>query len=240
MLTIRSLVFTGFMFALAIVGGTIELLFFWAPFRVKWAIARGWARTCLWAGRFFCGMDVVTEGTENLPAEPSVAMIKHTTAMEAYWQIAALPPQVWVLKRELLLIPLFGWGVGLVMKPIAINRKAGRTAVMQVLEQGKDRLARGFWVSIFPEGTRVLPGQTRRYGVSGAALAKEAGCLIVPVAHNAGDFWPRRGLHKLPGTVRFCIGPPIDPAGLDPRDASLLVQEWVEGKMREISTLYRD
>jgi 1-acyl-sn-glycerol-3-phosphate acyltransferase len=239
MLTIRSLLFTGFLFASAIVGGTIELLVFWAPFRVKWAIARGWARSCLWAGRFFCGMNVITEGVENLPAEPSVALIKHTTVMETYWQIAALPPQVWVLKRELLLIPLFGWGVGMVMKPIAINRKAGRTAVKQVIEQGKDRLLRGFWVSIFPEGTRVPPGETRRYGVSGAALAKEAGCLLVPVAHNAGDFWPRRGLHKLPGTVRFCIGPPIDPSGLAPRDANVLAQDWVEDKMREISTLYR-
>jgi len=239
MLTIRSLLFTGFLFASAIVGGTIELLVFWAPFRVKWAIARGWARSCLWAGRFFCGMNVVTEGAENLPAEPSVALIKHTTVMETYWQIAALPPQVWVLKRELLLIPLFGWGVGLVMRPIAINRKAGRTAVKQVIEQGKDRLARGFWVSIFPEGTRVDPGETRRYGVSGAALAQAAGCLLVPVAHNAGDVWPRRGLHKHPGTVRFCIGPPIDPSGLAPKDANLVAQEWVEGKMREISALYK-
>lgn len=239
MLTIRSLLFTGFLFVSAIVGGTIELLVFWAPFRVKWAIARGWARSCLWAGRFFCGMNVVTEGLENLPAEPSVALIKHSTAMETYWQIAALPPQVWVLKRELLLIPLFGWGVGFVMKPIAINRKAGRTAVKQVIEQGKDRLARGYWVSIFPEGTRVNPGETRRYGVSGAALAKEAGCLLVPVAHNAGDVWPRRGLHKQAGTVRFCIGPPIDPSGLAPKDANLLVQEWIEGKMQEISALYQ-
>jgi 1-acyl-sn-glycerol-3-phosphate acyltransferase len=238
MLTLRSLLFTGFLFVSGIIGGTIELLLFWAPFRVKWAIARGWANSCLWAGHFFCGMRVITEGRENIPDSACVALIKHTTAMETYWQIAALPPQTWVLKRELLLIPLFGWGVGIVMKPIAIDRKAGASAVKQVIEQGRDRIARGLWVTIFPEGTRMPPGETRRYGVSGAAVAKQAGCLIVPVAHNAGDFWPRRGLRKHPGTIRFCIGPPIDPAGLSPKETNAVAQEWIENKMQEISALY--
>lgn len=240
MLTIRSLLFTSFLFLSGIVGGTIELLLFWAPFRVKWAIARAWANSCLWAGRFFCGMHVITEGRENIPDTACVALIKHTTAMETYWQIAALPPQTWVLKRELLLIPLFGWGVGIVMKPIAIDRSAGGTAVKKVIAQGKERIAKGLWVTIFPEGTRMPPGETRRYGVSGAAVAKEAGCMIVPVAHNAGDFWPRRGLHKHPGTIRFCIGPPIDPAGCSPKESNVLAQEWIETKMREISALYPD
>lgn len=240
MLTIRSLLFTSFLFLSGIVGGTIELFLFWTPFRVKWAIARAWANSCLWAGRFFCGMHVITEGRENIPDTACVALIKHTTAMETYWQIAALPPQTWVLKRELLLIPLFGWGVGIVMKPIAIDRSAGGTAVKKVIAQGKERIAKGLWVTIFPEGTRMPPGETRRYGVSGAAVAKEAGCMIVPVAHNAGDFWPRRGLHKHPGTIRFCIGPPIDPAGRSPKESNVLAQEWIETKMREISALYPD
>ena len=238
MLTIRSLLFTLSLFISAIIGGSLELLIFWAPFRWKWGLARAWAGYNLWAGRVLCGMRVVTEGSENLPDEPSVAYIKHTTAMETYWQIWGLPPQVWVLKRELLLIPLFGWGVGLVMKPIAINRKAGGPAVKQVIEQGRKKLAQGLWISMFPEGTRVPPGETRRYGVSGAAVAKEVGCKIVPVAHNAGDFWPRRGLHKHSGTIRFCIGPPIDPAGRSPKETNLIAQEWIENKMREISALY--
>lgn len=238
MLTIRSLLFTLSLFLSSLIGGTLVMLIFWAPFRWKWALARGWAGYNLWAGKFFCGMDVITEGSENLPDKASVALIKHTTAMEAYWQIAALPPQVWVLKRELLLIPLFGWGVGLVMKPIAINRKAGRSAVKQVIEQGRDRLAKGLWISMFPEGTRMPPGETRRYGVSGAAVAKEAGCMIVPVAHNAGDFWPRRGLRKQAGKIRFCIGPPIDPSGQSPKETNLIAQDWIENKMREISSVY--
>ena len=240
MLLVRSLLFTTSFFLSAVVGGTLELLFFWAPFSVRWKLARGWAGYNLWAGRFFCGMNVVTEGAENLPAEPSVAYIKHTTAMETYWQIWGLPPQVWVLKRELLLIPLFGWGVGIVMKPIAINRKAGGQAVKQVIEQGKDRLAQGLWISMFPEGTRMPPGETRRYGVSGAAVAQEVGCQIVPVAHNAGDCWPRRGFIKHAGTIRFCIGPPIDASTQSPKETNLIAQQWIENKMHEISAVYQD
>ncbi len=238
MLTLRSLIFTTILFATAILGTALELVFFWAPFRVKWGIAITWARICLWAGKYFCGLDVTTEGVENIPDEPCVFLIKHTTAMEAYWQIAALPPATWVLKRELLWVPVFGWALGIVMKAIAVDRNAGGPAVKQVIAQGKDRIASGMSVCIFPEGTRMGPGETRRYGVSGAALAKEAGCPIVPVAHNAGDFWPRRGLRKQPGEIRFCIGPPIDPAGHRPKETNQIAQDWVESKMREISRFY--
>ncbi len=238
MLTLRSLIFTWLLFASAILGSALELVFFWAPFRVKWGIATGWARFSLWAGKFFCGLDVSTEGKENIPDEPCVFLIKHTTAMEAYWQIAALPPATWVLKRELLWVPVFGWALGVVMKSIAVDRRAGGPAVKQVIAQGKDRIASGMSVCIFPEGTRMAPGETRRYGVSGAALAREAGCPIVPVAHNAGDFWPRRGLRKQPGKIRFCIGPPIDAAGRPPKETNKIAQDWVESRMREISCLY--
>jgi len=238
MLYLRSLVFTFLLFASAILLSAAELVCFWAPFRVKWGIAVTWARFSLWAGRVFCGLVVTTEGREHIPDEPCVFLIKHTTALETYWQIADLPPTVWVLKRELLWIPIFGWALGVVMKSIAIDRKAGASAVKQVIEQGQDRLANGMSLSIFPEGTRMPPGETRRYGVSGAALAQEAGCPVVPVAHNAGDFWPKRGLRKYPGRVRFCIGPPIDATRQPPKETNLLAQTWIENKMHEISRLY--
>lgn len=239
MLTVRSALFTAYLFVFAFVGGTIELLIFWAPHRWKWAVARAWAKNNLWANKFFCRQVVVTEGTENIPDQASVALIKHTTALETYWQIAALPAQTWVLKKELLVIPLFGWGVGLVMRPIAIDRKAGGSSVRQVIEQGRDRIERGLWLTIFPEGTRMPPGETKRYGISGAAVAAETGCPVVPVAHNAGDFWPKHGLRKYPGTIRFCIGPAIDPAGKTPKEINALAQGWIENKMREISTQYK-
>ena len=240
MLWFRGLLFTVVMYGAALVLSATELLIFWAPHRWKWAVAVAWANVCLWAGRVICGLDVSTEGSENIPAEPAVFLIKHTTALETYWQIAALPPSAWVLKRELLYLPVFGWALGLVMKSIAIDRSAGSSAVKQVISQGKERIAGGTSVCIFPEGTRMPPGETRRYGVSGAALARATGCPIVPVAHNAGDFWPKRGMAKTPGKIRFCIGPPIEPGDRDPRETNLIAQEWVENKMNEISSLYKE
>lgn len=239
MLTLRSLIFTSVLFVSAFLATALILLVFWAPARAPWAITVAWARLNLWAGEFFCGLKVVVEGTENIPQDPCVIMIKHTTALEAYWQITAFPKATWVLKRELQWIPIFGWALSLVMRPIAVNRGTGGPAVKQVIARGKERLASGIWVTMFPEGTRVPPGETRRYGVSGAALAKEAGCQIVPVAHNAGDFWLRRGFYKHPGTVRFCIGKPIDAAGRPPRETNLIVQNWIETKMSEISEAYQ-
>ena len=240
MLWFRGLVFTVVMYVAALIGSSGVLLLFWAPHNWRWAVAVWWANTCLWAGRTICGLDVTTEGRENIPDEPCVFLIKHTTALETYWQIAALPPSAWVLKRELLGLPVFGWALGLVMKSIAINRSAGGPAVKQVIEQGKRRIASGMSVCICPEGTRVPPGETRRYGVSGAALAHEAGCPVVPVAHNAGDLWPKRGMVKTPGKMRFCIGPPITPGDGRPKQTNQLAQKWIENKMGEISQVYKD
>ena len=239
MLTLRSLLFTALLFASGIFGSAVVLLVFWAPFRYRWAVAVHWAEFSLWIGNAIAGLDVVTEGTENIQIKPAVYLIKHTTAMETYWQIAALPPSTWVLKRELFWIPIFGWALWLVMNSIGIDRGSSGSAVKQVIAQGKERLASGLSMCIFPEGTRMPPGETHRYGISGAALAKEVGCMIVPVAHNANDFWPRRGLHKHPGRIRFCIGPPIDPANMSAKDANLVAQEWVESKMLEISRIYQ-
>lgn len=240
MLFLRSLVFTTFLFVTAMLGGVTALVTFWAPFRWHWALTVGWCRLSVWAGEFFCGMKVVVEGRENIPADPSVIMIKHTTALETYWHVTVFPRTAWVIKRELLWLPFFGWTLALLLDPIAINRSSGKTAVKQVIEKGKTRLASGVWVTVFPEGTRMPPGETRKYGVSGAALAAEAGVKIVPVAHNAGDLWRRRGFTKRPGTVRFVIGPPVDASTQTPKETNLIVQNWIETTMGEISQVYRD
>ena len=238
MLLLRSLVFQ-FYFYVSVAIASMSIFFMWPfPFAIRSAIARNWGKSMLRVGRILCGLDYVIEGRDNIPAEPSVIMIKHTTVFETYAQLAVFPPQTWVVKRELQWIPLFGWGLA-AMRPIAINRSAGHQAVTQVIEQGRKLLADGIWITVFPEGTRVAAGQTKKYGVSGAALARDARCPILPVAHNAGDLWPRRGLKKKPGLIRFCIGPPIQPGERSPKETNLLVQEWIETKMREISVFYK-
>ena len=238
MLLLRSLIFQFYFYA-SVTIASMSIFFMWPlPFSVRSAIARNWGKSMLWVGRIVCGLDYVIEGRENIPVEPSVIMIKHTTVFETYAQLAIFPPQTWVVKRELQWIPLFGWGLA-AMRPIAINRSAGHAAVTQVIEQGRKLLAHGIWITIFPEGTRVAAGQTKKYGVSGAALALDAGCPILPVAHNAGDLWPRRGLKKRPGLIRFCIGPPIEAGDRSPKEANLMVQDWIETKMKEISVFHK-
>ncbi len=238
MLWLRSAVFIVFGFSSIVVFAVFALLVFWAPQSFLWNIVVTYCRLALWAGDFFCGMKVVVEGRENLPDGASVIMIKHTSTLETYGHVPIFPRTAWVLKREITWMPIFGWVIGLLFRPIAIRRSARSAAVKQVISQGKEKLRQGIWVTVFPEGTRVPPGETRRYGVSGAALAQEANVPIVPVAHNAGDVWPRLSFVKRPGTVRFVIGPPISAQGRAARDTNLIVQEWIEGKMREISTAY--
>lgn len=234
MLLIRSLIFQAYFFVSVVLFAVAVFISWVFPFGVRFGLARTWAASMLWAGRAICGLEYVIEGRENIPREPSVIMIKHSTVFEAYAQLTVFPPQTWVVKRELKWIPVFGWGLA-ALKPIAIDRRAGHTAVSQVIEQGREKLAQGIWVTIFPEGTRVLPGMVKKYGISGAALASEAHCPVVPVAHNAGDFWPRRSLLKHPGLIRFCIGPAIDSRALSPREINEVVRQWIDTKMAEIS-----
>lgn len=228
-----SLVFTTIMFATIPPYALACILARVAGVRAAYAVAVAWARMINGLAGRLCGLRMAVEGRENIPAEPSVMLIKHSSAYETIVQMLLVPWQCWVLKRELMWTPFFGWALA-ALHPIAIDRKAGSSAVNQVVEQGKQRLADGSWVMIFPEGTRMPPGETRRYGVSGALLAREAGVKIVPVAHNAGDLWPKRGLRKHAGTVRFVIGKPVDPAGRDPRELNEEIQRWIEGTVAEL------
>mgnify|MGYP001824606769 CR=1 FL=1 len=236
---LRALLFYIFGFSAAILYSIVALLLFWAPHAFLYRLVRSISSLLVRAGDFFCGMKVEFEGKENIPDEPCVIMIKHTTTPEVYAYLPLFPRTCWVIKREIYWIPVIGWAIVLLFRPIAIWRGTKARAVRQVIQQGKQRLADGFLVTIFPEGTRVPPGETRPYGVSGAALAQEAGVPIVPIAHNAGDFWRRREFAKRPGTMRFVIGPPISAQGRSPRETNKVVQEWIEGRMREISAYYR-
>jgi 1-acyl-sn-glycerol-3-phosphate acyltransferase len=201
------------------------------PFRLRFALARFWGVVLLSALKWTCRLDYRVEGWENLPPGNHVALWKHSSSWETIAMAVILPRQVWVLKRELTWIPFVGWGIRQ-LHAIAIDRKSGASAVAQVIEQGRARLAEGAWVIIFPEGTRMPRGQTRKYGRSGALLAREAGTMIVPVAHNSGDYWPRRGLLKRPGTIRVAIGPPIKAVEREVREINDAAQCWIEDKIR--------
>ncbi len=230
---LRSLLFTGCFFIVTLFYGALIALLFWLPYRLRYKLAALWARTVLWMLKQLCRLDYVVEGRENIPADNHISMWKHSSSWETMAQMAVFPPQAWVLKRELLWIPFVGWAIKL-MRPIAIDRGSGQKAVRRVIEQGRQRLANGMWILIFPEGTRVPAGTTRRYGISGALLATQTGRLVVPVAHNAGAFWPRRGLLKKPGTIRVVVGPPIDPTGLQPRQLNDQVQAWIESTLKQL------
>jgi len=229
-----SLFFTAFLFSWTFLYAIFVVLACSVlPFPRRFPLARAWAATLLAVLKWSCGLDYRVEGAP-LPEGCHIALWKHSSSWETMAMMVLFPRQVWVLKRELLWIPVVGIAVRQ-MHAIAIDRKAGHSAVSQVIEQGKDRLAEGDWVMIFPEGTRMAAGETRRYGVSGTLLAAETGRLIVPVAHNAGHYWPRRGLMKKPGTVRVVVGAPVVAAGRDARMVNEEIQAWVEATVKELA-----
>ncbi|MCA8967724.1 MAG: 1-acyl-sn-glycerol-3-phosphate acyltransferase, partial [Planctomycetes bacterium] len=181
-----------------------------------------------------CGLTFEVLGLENVPAEPAVVLCKHQSAWETLGLQLVFSPQVWVLKRELLWIPFFGWGLAM-MRPIAIDRSAGRRAVEQVVEQGRERLESGNFVVVFPEGTRVPPGYKRRYKQGGATLAQRSGRAVVPVAVNSGEYWPRNSFLKHPGRITMVVGPPIDTTGLGSAQINARAEAWIEDTVARIS-----
>ena len=180
-----------------------------------------------------CGLRYRIIGRENIPATPSIILSKHQSAWETLAFQEIFPPQVWVLKKELLRIPFFGWGLAMT-SPIAIDRSARKKALEQIVEQGKDRLKQGFWIVIFPEGTRIPPGQRGKYRIGGAWLATHTNVPVVPVAHNAGEFWGKNSFVKRPGTITVSIGQPIDPTGMEAGELNAQVEAWIETEMLRI------
>jgi 1-acyl-sn-glycerol-3-phosphate acyltransferase len=232
---IRSLLYTTLLFLTTMAFGVVVLVSALLPLTIeqRYVIPRTWGRFECWLASVICGIGYVVEGQQNLPNEPFVSLWKHSTAWETMAQMFVVPTASWLLKREVLWIPIIGWAVS-TYKPIAINRRAGHSAVNQVVKQGRERLAAGMGVVVYPEGTRVAPGEARKYGISGALLAVEAGVPVVPIAHNAGYFWRRRSLLKRPGTIYVVIGPPIDTRGLEPRQVNERAQQWIEATIAEI------
>ena len=226
------------LFALALILITppyaiVALLSFPLPRMARYRLISAWSRLMLRLARVLCGIRWRIEGRRHLPDEPAVILSQHQSAWETLAFQEIFPPQVHVLKRELLWLPFFGWGLAL-MSPIAIDRARGVAAMRELARKGRERLAQGFWVVIFPEGTRVPVGQKRAYQQGGAWLACASGAPVVPVAHNAGLLWPRNAFLKHAGTVTVRIGPRIDTAGRQPKDVIAQVKSWVEAQQETL------
>lgn len=200
----------------------------------RYRLISGWAHLMLFLIRFICGVRYRVLGAEHIPRTPSIILSKHQSAWETLAFQKIFPPQVWVLKKELLRIPFFGWGLA-VTNPIAIDRGSGKTALRQIVRQGKERLKQGFWIVIFPEGTRITPGEKSKYGIGGAWLSTHTGVSVVPVAHNAGNLWGKNSFIKLPGTITVSIGAPIDPTGMKPDELNVKIENWIESEVARIN-----
>lgn len=233
MLFIRSAIFLFFQMITAILFSLIGFLLWPLPFKWRYKVMSQWAILNLWLVEKICGVRYQIEGLDNIPDEPCIIMCKHQSTWETLVLQAVFPPQVWVLKRELLWIPFFGWGLA-VLNPIAIDRGAGRKALNQILEQGKERLTSGAWVVVFPEGTRIPRGEMGRFGMGAARLAVDAGCAVVPVAHDAGKVWPRHSFIRHPGTITVVIGEKIISTNKKAVELNEHVYQWMEQQMTRL------
>lgn len=234
MLFLRSLLFwIGLTISTIVITPVIPFLYP-IPYNLRYRYAHNWTRFNLWWLQITCGLKYRVSGATDIPQGAHIVMAKHQSAWETMALQKLFPPQVWIMKREIFWIPFFGWAIA-AMEPIAIDRSSGRKAVAQIVEQGRKKLADGHWVVLFPEGTRVPPGKKGRYGLGGAILATETGYPVIPVAHNAGEFWKRNDFIKRPGTVDVVIGEPIESKGLTPNELNQKVEAWIEGEMEKIS-----
>lgn len=233
MIFIRSLIFLLLQFIITPVFALIAILTFPLHPITRYRIISGWALTMLWLLRVVCGIRMEVLGRENIPKEPCIVMCKHQSAWETIALQKVFPPQVWVLKRELLWLPFFGWGLAMT-SPIAIQRSDGKGAIKQLLAQGKARLQMGFCVIIFPEGTRIPFGQRGKYKIGGALLGLHTGVPVVPVAHNAGRLWGRNAFIKYPGVITMSIGTPLETVDIKAEELIRRVEDWIEDEVARL------
>ena len=231
---LRSTLFALFQIVVTIPFSLIALATFPLSLPARYRVITLWTRVMVGAAEKICGIRYRVLGAEALPPAPYIVLSKHQSAWETLAFQLIFPQQVWVVKRELLWVPFFGWGLAM-LAPIAIDRNDRRRALRQMLDQGRDRLARGYCIVIFPEGTRVAPGSRAEYQQGGAWLATKAEATVVPVAHNSGEYWRRNAFLKYPGTITVSIGAAIETRDLSTEELNRKVEEWIESEMRRLA-----
>lgn len=204
---------------------------------VPFALAQLWTHMAIFFVRVICGIKHQVIGTDNVPTTPTIVMAKHQSSWETIFFMTFFPAQTWVIKKELVMVPFFGWGIAM-LTPVSIDRSAGKDALQQVVEQGAQRMKDGLWMMIWPEGHRIAPDKKGRYKIGGAALSAKTDVPILPIAHNAGTYWPRHWFWKYPGTITVSIGPLIHPHGREAAEIIVEVEDWIENEMRRISPGY--
>ncbi|HEY4541308.1 MAG TPA: lysophospholipid acyltransferase family protein [Noviherbaspirillum sp.] len=235
-LFLRSLAFALLMLVATVVWAPLCFLFAPLPYARRYRLTAVWNRTVIWGAKAICGIRYQIKGAENLPDAPVILLSKHQSAWETIAYIVTMPrPLVYVFKKELLYIPFFGWGIAL-LRMIPIDRSKGKDAFAQVVRVGRQRLADGQWVIMFPEGTRAPVGGKLKYKVGGARLAVETNTPVVPIAMNSGECWPKNSFIKKPGLITISIGKPIAPDGMTAPQLLEKVETWIESEMRAISS----
>lgn len=235
MLILRAVLYQLFLLITVIPYSILCLL--WSPLPLRWRykLTSGWPHLAVWGAKHILGIRWQVKGWENLPDGPAVLLSKHQSAWETMFFCGYLPKDVcFVYKRELHRVPFFGWGLAL-LRMIPINRSNGRDAMKQIVKTGQERLDEGRWPLLFPEGTRIPPGETGRYKQGGAMLACRTNSMVIPIAHNAGECWPRNAFIKTPGLITVSFGPAINPEGMSQASLNQAVEDWIEGEMRVLN-----
>lgn len=231
---IRSFIFSLIMLVLTFLVAVAGFLVAPFPYRTRNYIIRYYALLNLVALRFICGIHYEVTGAKNIGTEPCVIISNHQSTWETFAFQAIFPNLCFVVKKELLWLPFFGWALAM-LKPIAIDRKSGRNAIQQVVTKGTKRLQSGIWVVIFPEGTRTAYGTKARYKKGGAILAQSSGFNVIPVAHNAGQYWPKKGFLKTPGTINVVIGEKITTNSHNVNEIADKAENWIESTKQSLN-----
>jgi 1-acyl-sn-glycerol-3-phosphate acyltransferase len=230
---LRSLLFTLFQLVFTPPYAVVVCSVFFLPPTKRFWVIKQWCSANLWAARVLCGIRYRVIGNDNIPPTAQLILSKHSSTFETLALTEVFFPVSFVAKRELLWLPFFGWGFALA-SPITIDRSAGNLALQRMVDQGRDRIAHGFWIVIFPEGTRIRAGTRAKYKSGGARLAIGMDKPIVPVAHNAGYLWPKGGWGKTAGTITVSIGRPISSAGRDAFELTAEVENWIEAEVARL------